>query len=54
MMKHATSLRTDTIAILGGGIDHIHPAHHDRLYVALAADGFITSDSPFGHETTGL
>lgn len=46
---HAASLQTGTIAVLGGGIDHIYPPQHDRLYAAVAAQGAIVSESFFGH-----
>ena len=46
---HAASLETGTIAVLGGGIDHIYPPQHDRLYAAIAAQGLIISESFFGY-----
>ncbi len=46
---HAASLSGGTIAVLGGGIDHIYPPQHDRLYAAIAADGLIISESFFGY-----
>ncbi len=46
---HAASLKTGTIAVLGGGIDHIYPPQHERLYASIAAEGLIVSESPFGH-----
>ncbi|MDJ0920720.1 MAG: DNA-processing protein DprA [Henriciella sp.] len=46
---HAASLSGGTIAVLGGGIDHIYPPQHERLYAAIAAEGLIVSESPFGH-----
>lgn len=46
---HAASLDTGTIAVLGGGIDHIYPPQHERLYAAIAANGLIISESPFGY-----
>lgn len=49
---HAASLETGTIAVLGGGVNHIYPSQHDRLYAALAAEGLIVSESPFGHKAT--
>lgn len=49
---HAASLDTGTIAVLGGGVDHIYPGQHDRLYAALADQGTILSESPFGHRAT--
>lgn len=46
---HAASMQTGTIAVLGGGIDHIYPPQHDRLYAAIAEHGVIISESRFGH-----
>ncbi|MEM1390637.1 MAG: DNA-processing protein DprA [Pseudomonadota bacterium] len=46
---HAASLKTGTIAVLGGGIDHIYPPQHDRLYAEIAANGLVVSESPFGY-----
>ncbi|MEL7232421.1 MAG: DNA-processing protein DprA, partial [Pseudomonadota bacterium] len=46
---HAASLKTGTIAVLGGGIDHIYPPQHERLYAEIAANGIIVSESPFGY-----
>lgn len=46
---HAASLAGGTIAVLGGGLDHIYPPQHDRLYAAIAAEGLIISESPFGY-----
>ncbi len=49
---HAASLKTGTIAVLGGGIDHIYPPQHEALYHAIAAEGLIVSESPMGHRAT--
>ncbi|MEM8615996.1 MAG: DNA-processing protein DprA [Pseudomonadota bacterium] len=49
---HAASLETGTIAVLGGGIDHIYPPQHERLFAAIASQGAIVSESPFGHRAT--
>ena len=49
---HAASLDTGTIAVLGGGIDHIYPPQHDRLYSAVVNQGVIVSESPFRHRAT--
>lgn len=46
---HAASLKTGTIAVLGGGIDHIYPPQHERLYAEIAANGLIISECPFGY-----
>lgn len=49
---HAASLDGGTIAVLGGGIDHIYPPQHQRLYEQIAAKGALVSESPFGHRAT--
>ena len=49
---HATSLAGGTIAVLGGGIDHVYPPQHDRLYSELARQGLLVSENPFGHRAT--
>ena len=49
---HAASLAGGTVAVLGGGIDHVYPPQHDRLYAAIAEKGLILSESPFGHRAT--
>lgn len=46
---HAASLSSGTVAVLGGGIDHIYPPQHDRLYAAVASEGLIVSESFFGY-----
>lgn len=46
---HAASLASGTVAVLGGGIDHVYPPQHDRLYAEIAANGLIISEMPFGH-----
>lgn len=46
---HAASLSGGTIAVLGGGLDHVYPPQHDRLYAAIASEGLIISESPFGY-----
>lgn len=49
---HAASLDGGTIAVLGGGIDHIYPPQHQSLYSAVAERGVLVSESPFGHRAT--
>ena len=49
---HAASLSGGTIAVLGGGIDHIYPPQHQRLYAEIAATGILVSESPFAHRAT--
>lgn len=47
---HAASLETGTIAVLGGGIDHLYPPQHERLYAEIAQKGLIVSEMPYGHK----
>lgn len=49
---HAASLEGGTIALLGGGIDHIYPPQHERLYHAIKEQGILVSESPIGHKAT--
>lgn len=49
---HAASLKGGTIAVLGGGIDHIYPLQHEQLYAEIAKQGLLVSESPFGHRAT--
>ncbi|MEM9740557.1 MAG: DNA-processing protein DprA [Pseudomonadota bacterium] len=49
---HAASLEGGTIAVLGGGVDHVYPPQHERLYAAIASQGLILSESRFGHRAT--
>lgn len=46
---HAATLATGTVAVLGGGVDHVYPPKHQRLYAEIAASGLIVSESPFGY-----
>lgn len=50
---HAASLATGTVAVLGGGIDHIYPPQHERLYREIAERGLIISESPTGYTARG-
>jgi DNA processing protein len=45
---HEGSLKTGSIAVLGGGIDDVYPPEHRGLYQRLAEDGCIVSESPVG------
>ena len=47
---HAASLKTGTVAVLGGGIDHVYPPQHERLYAEIAQQGLIVSESPTGYK----
>lgn len=49
---HAAALRTGTIAVLGGAIDHIYPPQHKDLYAEIAAKGLILSENAFGYRAT--
>ena len=46
---HAGGLRTGTIAVLGGGVDHIYPPQHNELYRQISEAGLVISENAFGH-----
>lgn len=46
---HAASLATGTVAVLGGGINHLYPRQHERLYGEIREQGLLISEMPFGH-----
>ena len=49
---HASGLKNGTIAVLGGGIDHIYPPQHKDLYHTIVEQGLILSENPFGYRAT--
>jgi DNA processing protein len=46
---HEAALGTGTIAVLAGGIDQAYPPQHRDLYEAVAAQGLLMTEMPFGH-----
>lgn len=49
---HSAALSGGTVAVLGGGIDHIYPPQHERLYHRVAESGLLISESPLGYRAT--
>lgn len=49
---HAAAVDGGTIAVLGGGIDHIYPPQHERLYHKISETGLLISESAFGYRAT--
>ena len=45
---HEGSLKTGSVAVLGGGIDDVYPPEHAGLYQRLIEDGCVVSESPVG------
>ncbi len=45
---HNGSLKTGTMAVLGGGIDHIYPPENKSLYASIAESGCLISEHPPG------
>ncbi|MBN9413202.1 MAG: DNA-processing protein DprA [Candidatus Paracaedimonas acanthamoebae] len=45
---HQGALKSGTIAVLAGGIDHIYPRENRELYYSVAEQGVIIAESPFG------
>lgn len=46
---HAGSLESGTVAVLGGGIDHIYPRQNTDLFHRIKEDGALISESPVGY-----
>ncbi len=46
---HAATLKTGTVAVLGGGVDDIYPPDNAGLYQAVVEHGLILSESPVGY-----
>lgn len=42
---HEGSLKTGSVAVLGGGIGDVYPPEHDKLHARLAAEGCVVSES---------
>ena len=45
---HQAALPTGTIAVLAGGIDQVYPPQNAGLHAAIAAEGLLLSESPWG------
>lgn len=45
---HRGALASGTIAVIGGGIDHVYPTENAALFDEIAAQGVIVSELPFG------
>lgn len=49
---HQGSLESGTIAVMAGGIDHIYPKENAKLHHAIAEQGLIFTEMPFGMQPT--
>jgi len=49
---HQGSLTTGTIAVLGGGVDHIYPRENADLHAQISESGAVISESPLGYRAT--
>jgi DNA processing protein len=45
---HKASLATGTIAVVAGGLDKLSPPEHEALFAAIATNGLVISEMPFG------
>jgi DNA processing protein len=50
---HRASLPSGTIAVLAGGLDRLYPEENRALFDAIASDGAVISEMPFGWEPRG-
>jgi DNA processing protein len=49
---HHGALDTGTVAVLGGGVDHVYPRQNEDLYREMSARGALVSESPLGYRAT--
>ena len=49
---HHGSIKTGTVAVLGGGVDHIYPRENAELHAEIIETGAIVSESPMGYRAT--
>lgn len=49
---HWGAIETGTIAVLGGGVDHIYPRQNTELYHEIAQHGTLVSESPLGYQAS--
>ncbi|CAL4868417.1 DNA processing protein DprA [Asticcacaulis sp. MM231] len=49
---HETSLKSGTVAVLGGGVDDIYPPDNRGLYEKIRDHGLLVSESPVSHRAT--
>lgn len=47
-IAHGTALKTGTIAVMAGGVDHVYPAENAALAAAIADQGLRLSEQPIG------
>jgi DNA processing protein len=50
---HRASLRGGAVAVLAGGLDRLYPQENRPLFEAIAAEGAVISEMPFGWESRG-
>ncbi len=49
---HHGSLTSGTVAVLGGGVDHIYPRENAELHANIIENGAILSESPMGYRAS--
>ena len=49
---HQGSLESGTVAVLGGGVDHIYPRENAELHAQIIQSGAIVSESPMGYRAS--
>ena len=45
---HAGTIKTGTVAVMGGGVDVVYPKENRSLFERLLADGAVISEAPLG------
>lgn len=49
---HSAAIKTGTVGVLGGGVDHIYPKQNADLFEVMRERGALVSESPLGYRAT--
>ena len=49
---HHGALNSGTVAVLGGGVDHIYPRENTELHTQIGQSGAVVSESPLGYRAS--
>lgn len=49
---HYGALGSGTVAVLGGGVDHVYPRQNAELFEIMSEQGALISESPLGYRAT--
>lgn len=50
---HEAAILSGTIAVIGGGIDHVYPKENEKLFAEISQRGLLVSENAFGSVPKG-